>query len=119
MTEEARVLARELLRRHERICQKLAVSRPEDVTENMVKQSTIAYGELCTLTGVPFLTRGVGPFLGEVYDWCAARGWPQLNSLAVNSDTGLPGEGYYQIELWPEEVRKCITFRGYPSSVTI
>jgi len=119
MTEEARVLARELLRRHERLCKSLPVSKSEDVTDSMITLSVISYGALCTQAGIPFLTRGVGPFLGEIYDWCAARAWPQLNALAVNGESGIPGEGYYQIELWPEEVRKCIMFRGYPPSSSI
>ena len=119
MTEEARVLTRELLRRHENICRKFAVEGPEDVSEPMVSESVMSYGTLCTLAGLPFLTRGVGPFLGEVWDWCNERGWPQLNSLAVNGETGIPGDGYYQIELWPDEIRRCIAFRGYPASASI
>jgi alkylated DNA nucleotide flippase Atl1 len=119
MTEEARVLTRELLRRHENVCRKFTVTAAEDVNETMVKGSVISYGMLCTLAGVPFLTRGVGPFLAEVWDWCNESGWPQLNALAVNGETGIPGDGYYQVELWPDEVRKCIAFRGYPASASM
>jgi hypothetical protein len=61
----------------------------------------------------------VGSFLGEVADWCAAQGHPPLNSLAVNADTGIPGEGYegaggFKIVDWPTEVEQCIRFVGYP-----
>jgi hypothetical protein len=119
MTEEARVLTKELLRRHENVCRRFTITKAEDVTETMVRESVISYGSLCMLAGVPFLTRGVGPFLGEVWDWCNERGWPQINALAVNGETGIPGDGYYKLDLWPEEVRKCIAFRSYPSPSTI
>jgi hypothetical protein len=124
MTEEARVLARELLRRHEQICRQLMVHEPEDVTDGMIDRSLIAYGLLCDRAGVPFLTHGVGQFLGEVAEWCDEHGWPPLNALAVNSETGTPGEGYDEaagcaLFRWPDEVRRCIAFGCYPSSVSI
>ena len=50
--------------------------------------------------------------------------WPPLNALAVNGETGMPGEGYdgapgCDLLRWPEEVRRCIAFGGYPSSTRI
>jgi len=124
MTEEARVLTKELLRHHEQVCQKLGVKLPDDVTDGMINQSIILYGVLCQRAGVPFLTRGVGQFLREVAEWCEQNDWPPLNALAVNVETRMPGEGYdgapgCDLLSWPEEVRRCIAFDGYPPSAQI
>ena len=43
----------------------------------------------------PYLTHGVGHFLGQVAEWCQGNGLPPLNSLAVNAETKMPGDGYY------------------------
>lgn len=94
MRPEAAVLARELVRRHEQVRQTVTVERADDVTDGMIGNAVIAYGLLCERAGVPFLTHGVGTFLGDVADWCAENGWPPLNSLAVNGDRRIPGEGY-------------------------
>ncbi len=84
---------------------------------------TIRYGTLCTNAGVPHVLRIVGSFLGEVAEWCADKGYPPLNSLAVN-ETGLPGEGYdgaggFKITAWPADVENCIRFTGYPAKMLI
>ena len=83
-------------------------------------QHTIAYGELCARAGVPHLTRVVGGFLLEIAEWCQAAGFPPLNSLAVNSESGMPGDSYdgaggFAIIDWPADVDACIRFRGYPA----
>ncbi len=124
MTEEARVLARELLRRHEAVRQDLGVDLPDDVTDGMIIGSVISYGVLCDRAGVSFLTHRVGHFLGEVADWCDENGWPPLNALAVNATTGIPGEGYdgasgCTLLNWPREVRTCVAFSGYPPSASL
>lgn len=80
---------------------------------------TIQYGALCEKAGVPHVVRMVGNFLGEVAEWCAERNYPPLNSLAVNSASGLPGDGYdgaggFHIVNWPSNVEQCIRFTGYP-----
>lgn len=119
MTAEAEALARELLRQHEIVCKTFVVKAAADVTDDMIMRSTVAYGMLCSRAGLPYLTRPVGNFLGEVADWCNANGWPPLNSLAVNEQTKIPGGGYdtasgCSLLHWPDEVRRCIAFRGYP-----
>jgi hypothetical protein len=124
LTAEARVLARELLRWHEQICQQFTVSTAEDVTAGMIDQSVIRYGVLCERAGVPFLTHGVGLFLGEIAEWCAENGWPPLNALAVNSETGMPGDGYdgaagCSLLTWPDEVKRCIAFDRYPTAASL
>jgi len=124
LTGEARVLARELLRCHEQICEQFAVSTAKDVTAGMITRSVISYSVLCERAGVPFLTHGVGWFLGEIAEWCAEKGWPPLNALAVNNETGMPGEGYEvaagcSLFTWPDEVRKCIAFDRYPTAASL
>jgi hypothetical protein len=80
-----------------------------------INRDAIRYGDLCSRAGVPHLTRIVGGFLAEIAEWCAANGWPPINSLAVNGETRIPGEGYYDIAKWPSEVEECIRFNGYPT----
>jgi hypothetical protein len=93
MSGEARALANVLLDHHRRICRPRRLTS-NAVTPDAVYQSTITYGDLCARAGVPYLTRAVARFLAEIADWCNANGWPPLNSLAVNAQTRVPGEGY-------------------------
>src|SRR5690348_13660196 len=120
MTEEAISLARTLLKHHRQVCMKYGAT-PQSVTDRMIQESVISYGTLCESAGVPFLTHGVGRFLDEIGQWCEENRWPLLNSLAVNRQTGMPGEGYDgahggDLLLWPDQVRKCIAFQGYPET---
>lgn len=124
MSAEARVLLRELLRRHEHMCRGLGVNAPVSVTDAMINRSVIPYGTLCQQANVPFLTHSVGQFLNEVAEWCDNNGWPPLNALAVNGDSRTPGEGYdgapgCSLFQWAKEVRECIAFPGYPPSSQI
>jgi hypothetical protein len=112
MTAEARALAQTLVAHHKSVC---APGRPAD-------SCLIVYGTLCERAGVPFLTRGVGPFLREVAEWCAANAWPPINALAVNRETRMPGEGYdgapgCSLVDWAREVRAAIDFQGYPDKL--
>ncbi len=91
----------------------------EEGTSRPRTECLIAYGVLCTLAGVPHLTRYPGRFLQEIAEWCAANGWPPLNALAINADEGHPGSHYdvapeCSLLNWPAEVDECIAFRGYP-----
>ncbi|MEE8449562.1 MAG: hypothetical protein V3S39_08005, partial [Thermodesulfobacteriota bacterium] len=88
MTAEAQALLKVLLDHHKRTCRGPS-GPPRDVDAYL-----IPYGTLCDRAGVPYLTRGVGKFLQEVAEWCHNNGWPPINSLAVNQDTRMPGEGY-------------------------
>jgi hypothetical protein len=84
MTGEARALANVLLDHHRRICRPRGLT-PNSVGDYDLRECTVAYGHLCEMARVPFLTHAVGHFLGEIADWCHASGWPPLNSLAVNA----------------------------------
>ena len=96
---------------------------PHTAKRLLPSRYTIPYARLCEQAGVPHVLRMVGSFLGELDDWCAARGYPPLNSLAVNGTTGLPGDGYdsaggFHIVDWPANVEQCIRFTGYPSTLS-
>lgn len=122
MTAEANTIANELLKHHRQVCRAFEGMKPKDITDRMVGQSVIFYGNLCERAGVPFLTHGVGQFLGEVAERCEENGWPPLNSLAVNRATGMPGGGYdgapgSDLLHWPEQVRQCMVFGGYPEAI--
>jgi hypothetical protein len=115
MRAESRALCRELL-----LHQATVAAHPPG-KRILARHYTIAYGDLCTRAGVPHLTRIVGQFLVEVAEWCEAAGFPPLNSLAVNSETGVPGEGYdgaggFAMDDWPSDVEACIRFNNYPAT---
>lgn len=116
MKAETRALGEVLLKHH------VTVRRPPGTKlhDHEVQSAVLAYGTLCERAGVPWLTRSVGVFLGELASWCSANKFPPLNSLAVNAETRLPGDGYYnaeQCKKWPIEVRECLTFVGYPTKM--
>src|SRR5260221_13743460 len=116
MTAEALALAKALLDHHARIVQRPG-GPPRDVDACL-----IPYGTLCDRAGLPHLTRAVGSFLQEVAEWCRDKGWPPINSLAVNQDSRMPGEGYdlapgCSLLHWPDQVKRCIAFAGYPDTI--
>ena len=119
MRPEARRLLLELLRHHRAV----TTRNPAAQTGRIVESSyTIHYGDLCTRAGVPHIVRVVGQFLGEIAVWCRERDFPPLNSLAVNADSGIPGEGYdgaggYRMKDWTEEVAQTVRFKGFPLEV--
>ena len=122
MTGEARSIVRVLLARHAQRCRPLHL-QADSITRDDINHCTIPYLELCENAGVPYLLRSVGRFLEEIAEWCQANGWPPLNSLAVNRQNEQPGDGYdgaadgyCSLLRWPEEVRSCIAFEGYPPS---
>lgn len=115
MTPEAKSLTQVLLDHHRNVC--LPANHPHDPDPY-----TIPYKTLCERAGVPWLTQSVGHFLQETAEWCDAKSWPPINSLAVNADTRRPGEGYdnapnCSLETWLDQVMECIDFRGYPTTV--
>ena len=116
MRAEAVKLGQALLDHHRATT---SVSPPRAVKRPVASKYTIAYIKLCEQAGVPRIVRLVGSFLGEIAEWCASQGYPPLNSLAVNSATGLPGDGYdgaggFRTVDWPANVEQCIRFSGYP-----
>jgi hypothetical protein len=57
---EAQVLARELLRQHEKACRPYGLRKPKEVTDGAIERSVITHGTLCDRAGVPFLTHVAG-----------------------------------------------------------
>jgi hypothetical protein len=116
---ESRALGQVLLDHHRQITSKYPPGE-----KLVIEHYLLPYNVLCTRAHASYLTRIVGSFLGEIADWCAAEGWPPLNSLSVNAETGMPGEGYDRagsglcnIVNWPREVEQCIRFKKYPTLV--
>ncbi len=116
MTAEAIALTNVLLKHHKLVCPG-ATRSLENVDEFL-----IPYRTLCDRAGVPHLTRAVGNFLEEVAEWCQEHDWPPINSLAVNQNTRMPGEGYdlaagCSLIRWPDQVNACIIFDRYPDTI--
>lgn len=86
------------------------------------KNYTITYSDLCQRARFPGSPQSVGQFLGEIAQWCADNDLPPLNALAVNADTGIPGESYdgaaeCSIANWPAELEACVRCAAYPPKV--
>jgi hypothetical protein len=116
MRAESVAMANKLLAHHRHACIRSDGQLPQR------DDCTLTYGDLCSRAGVPYLTRNPGPFLLEVAHWCQARGWPPINALAVNGETGVPGDNYNlapgcSLLQWPNEVDTVIAFRGYSEAV--
>ena len=84
---------------------------------------TITYGDLCQRAAFPGTPQSVGRFLGEIAQWCADNDLPPINSLAVNAESGIPGESYdgaaeCSIANWPAELEACVRSSEYPSRVS-
>jgi len=119
MTPLAYELGNALLRRHRQLCVPLNVT-PKTVSEVMIQQCTIPYRALCETINAVEMTETVGNYLNELAEWCESSGLPPINSLAVNSQTGYPGTGYFLAPgcgHWEEEVRECVACRNYPPSL--
>jgi hypothetical protein len=58
--------------------------RQARTTTTITPDNMLTYGDLCRDAGLDFLTRRVGHFLCQIAEWCATKGLPPLNSLAVN-----------------------------------
>lgn len=119
MRAEAVKLGRALLDHHRATTAKF----PPLVGKKVIpSRYTIPYSKLCDQAGTGHILRSVGSFLFEIAEWCSENGYPPLNALAVNAETGLPGEGYdgaggFKIVNWPTEVEQCIRFSGYPTKI--
>jgi hypothetical protein len=114
MRPETVQLAARLLQCHAQI---RAARTPATVTP----KDLIPYGKLCDDSGLSYLTRGVGPFLGELAQWCFDRGLPPLNSLAINAGELKPGPGYDDAAgcseiTWWKEVQACVGAQ-YPACI--
>jgi len=116
-SQEARAIGQKLLEHHSATCRSITVP-PLDLLDSDVRRLSIRYRTLCERAGLQSLTRLAGNFLYEIAIWCDEKGWPPINALVVNQ-SGLPGEGYDTAPgggyaRWPEQVRRAITFKGYP-----
>lgn len=90
----------------------------DEIAKHRIKSCCITYGDLCTKAGCPEMTLSIGTFLKEISQWCAERGLPPLNALAVNASTGIPAYNYDKgvdcsIDKWEEQVTSCITCKEY------
>jgi hypothetical protein len=117
MSPEAKKLAQVLLDHHKQVC------RLQNKPSASIDSCLISYGDLCERAGLPRLKPNVGKFLREVAQWCHDKNWPPLNALAVNHETHRPGRGYdgapgCNQERWQDQVTACITFAGYPNSIS-
>jgi hypothetical protein len=115
MTPIAVMLANALLDHHRTFCV------PHTSRLPIIDRCVITYGDLCQQAGVPGLEHGVGRFLQEVAEWCAVRGYPPINALAVNAESRMPGDRYdlapgCSIINWPAEATATIVFTGYPAT---
>lgn len=112
MTPIAIALTQELLEHHRHVC------RPGHAIGSCV----ITYHDLCERAGCSEILRSVGRFLLESAEWCNANKYPPINALAVNAESRMPGDSYdaapgCSLLSWPDEVRACIDFVGYPDRV--
>ena len=116
MSPVARALTNALLDHHTAVC------LPHTARPPIVDRCVITYGDLCDRAGFPQVTQSVGRYLQEVAELCSQRGWPPLNSLAVNSESRIPGDNYdvapgCSLIHWPAEAEQCIVFAAYPPNV--
>jgi hypothetical protein len=120
MTPKAEAIGNALLEIHRNTCRGQGLT-PAAITDPMVKQRTIRYKTLYGKANVAF-TRKPGPPLEEVAHWCVQNNFPPLHALAVNH-AGMPGFHYdgapggCSLANWPQDVRACIAFPGYPDKI--
>ncbi len=100
-----------LLEHHRTVC-----LRPEGPLPP--EQCLVTYGQICDVAHVP-MSQAVNVFMHEIAIWCAKNKFPPLNSLVVNQDSHVPGDGYdnapnCSLANWTTERAECIAFRGYP-----
>lgn len=118
MRPESLALLRALLEHHANVCV------PSNGRLPPHEDCVIAYEMLCNEAGTPHITRVIGTFLLEVAQWCAARGHQPINALAVNGDTGRPGENYGAAPgcsnlNWDAEVDAVIAYQNYPQAAAV
>ena len=119
LTPLAHALGDALLKRHAEVCAPLKISKAA-VTPTIRDECTIPYKVLCESVNAVEMTESVGDFLNELAEWCQANRLPPINSLAVNSQTGVPGVGYFLAPgcgEWEAEVAACIECQRYPAAL--
>jgi hypothetical protein len=114
-TPQAWALARGLLNHHRQITSAVKIAAAADITDDIVNRCTITYGDLGKKVRARYIPRSMGRYLSEVENWCHAHDeWPLLTALVVTKRKKRPGIGYGSPKHWPEEVRSCLSFQGYP-----
>lgn len=98
-------------------CRPIGKSDPLDVDDDDVKRCVISYASLCENAhlGREF-ARTSRLFLFEIAEECERRDWPPLNALAVNAQSGYPGDGYNQAPgtfNWEGDVKRVVAFTDY------
>lgn len=116
MRPESIALLQALLDHHSRACAPVNGRFPRR------EDCVIAFGDLCDDAGTRHILRSIGMFLLEIAEWCAARRHPPINALAVQAETGLPGDNYdvapgCTLLGWPQEADNVIAYRGHPETV--
>lgn len=72
---------------------------------------TVTYGEIAEEVGLA--KPGVGRPLGFIRDEvCRRRGLPWLNAIAVNAETGRPGEGFLPLDFAVTRDDEELLWRG-------
>lgn len=116
MTPHARALVNSLLVQHRSSTQ----THPPGLRP-VVGHYVIRYSVLCAAAGVPHVADAKAPLLLEVAEWCLARKFPPIQSLAIG-EAGIPIASYGvaadpETEEWLRQLDACIRFEGYPASV--
>ena len=114
MKTATRAICNALLEHHRAVCLPPDGPLPPE-------QCVITYGQICDVARIP-MTQAVNTFMHEIAIWCAESDFPPLNSLVVNQDTRIPGDGYDKapncsIAHWDTDLARCIAFDGYPAAV--
>ncbi len=86
------------------------------------QRQTITYGQLAALIGMPGAYRALGRILDLLDKWTRQEGLPVIVALAVNEETGLPGDRFYSgariddAAAWP---RALVDVFGYDWLVVV
>jgi hypothetical protein len=116
---DSKAVANALLRHRREVSLRLPPGAT--IRDYNVDRCTITYENLRIAAGIGGIAIGVGVHLRKVREWCSLRGFPPLDSLVVRNKERVPGDGYDEtLEShvdWREDVRKCIIFQGFPTSI--
>lgn len=56
----------------------------------------ITYGELADRVGDELTARTIEPYLGNISEVCKENNFPLLSAIVVNSETKIPGDGFFK-----------------------
>jgi hypothetical protein len=69
-------------------------------------QQLLSYTTLEELTGIP--RQAMGSFLGPIAAYCERQKLPQITSIVVSQETGVPGEFYPGANAATDQVRSFV-----------